>query len=142
MVQSGIDQLREQVRGAVITPDDEGYEQARRVYNAMIDRRPAAVVRCANAGDVVAAVNFAREHQLDLAVRGGEHSVPGFGTCDDGVVIDLSGMRGVRVDQASRSLPRHSRRHVGAGLRILNLVADPHRVLRVTRALAPFPWTH
>jgi len=101
MVQSGIDQLREQVRGAVITPDDEGYEQARRVYNAMIDRRPAAVVRCANAGDVVAAVNVAREHQLDLAVRGGEHSVPGFGTCDDGVVIDLSGMRGVRVDQAS-----------------------------------------
>jgi FAD/FMN-containing dehydrogenase len=69
MVQSGIDQLREQVRGAVITPDDEGYEQARRVYNAMIDRRPGAVVRCANAGDVVAAVNFAREHQLDLAVR-------------------------------------------------------------------------
>jgi FAD/FMN-containing dehydrogenase len=98
MVQSGINQLREQVRGVVITPDDEGYEQARRVYNAMIDRRPAAVVRCANADDVVAAVNFAREHQLDLAVRGGEHSVPGFGTCDDGVVIDLSGMREVRVD--------------------------------------------
>jgi FAD/FMN-containing dehydrogenase len=101
MVQSGIDQLREQVRGAVITPDDEGYEQARRVYNAMIDRRPAAVVRCANASDVVAAVNVAREHQLDLAVRGGEHSVPGFGTCDDGVVIDLSGMRGVQVDPAA-----------------------------------------
>ena len=101
MVQSGIDQLREQVRGAVITPDDEGYEQARRVYNAMIDRRPAAVVRCANAGDVAAAVNFARENELDLAVRGGEHSVPGFGTCDDGVVVDLSGMRGVRVDPAA-----------------------------------------
>jgi FAD/FMN-containing dehydrogenase len=101
MVQRGIDQLREQVRGAVITPDDEGYEQTRRVYNAMIDRRPAAVVRCANAGDVVAAVNFAREHQLDLAVRGGEHSVPGFGTCDGGVVVDLSGMREVRVDPAT-----------------------------------------
>ena len=101
MVQSGINQLREQVRGAVITPDDEGYEQARRVYNAMISRRPAAVVRCANAGDVVAAVNFAREQQLDLAVRGGEHSVPGFGTCDDGVVVDLSGMRGVHVDPAA-----------------------------------------
>ena len=101
MVQSGINQLREQVRGAVITPDDEGYEQARRVYNAMIDRRPAAVVRCANAGDVAAAVNFAREHQLDLAVRGGEHSVPGFGTCDNGVVVDLSGMREVGVDPAA-----------------------------------------
>ena len=101
MVQSGIDHLREQVRGEVITPDDEGYEQARQVYNAMIDRRPAVVVRCANTGDVTAAVNFAREHQLELAVRGGSHSVPGFGTCDDGVVIDLSGMRGVHVDPAS-----------------------------------------
>jgi FAD/FMN-containing dehydrogenase len=101
MVQPGTDQLREQVRGEVIAPDDDGYEQARRVYNAMIDRRPAVVVRCANAGDVVATVNFAREHQLDLAVRGGEHSVPGFGTCDGGVVVDLSGMRGVRVDPAA-----------------------------------------
>jgi FAD/FMN-containing dehydrogenase len=101
MVQSGIDHLREQVRGEVITPDDAGYEQARQVHNAMIDRRPAVVVRCANTGDVMAAVNFAREHQLDLAVRGGSHSVPGFGTCDAGVVIDLSGMRGVRVDPAS-----------------------------------------
>jgi FAD/FMN-containing dehydrogenase len=101
MVQPGIDHLREQVRGEVITPDDERYEQARQVYNAMIDRRPAVVVRCANTGDVTAAVNFAREHQLDLAVRGGSHSVPGFGTCDAGVVIDLSGMRGVRVDPAS-----------------------------------------
>jgi FAD binding domain-containing protein/berberine-like enzyme len=101
MVQSGIDHLREQVRGEVITPDDERYEQARQVYNAMIDRRPAVVVRCTNTGDVTAAVNFAREHQLDLAVRGGSHSMPGFGTCDDGVVIDLSGMRGVHVDPAS-----------------------------------------
>jgi FAD/FMN-containing dehydrogenase len=101
MVQPGTDQLREQVRGEVIAPDDDGYEQARRVYNAMIDRRPAVVVRCANAGDVVATVNFAREHQLDLAVRGGEHSVPGFGTCDGGVVVDLSGMRGIRVDPAA-----------------------------------------
>jgi FAD/FMN-containing dehydrogenase len=98
-----MDQLREQVRGAVITPDDEGYEQARRVYNAMIERRPAVVVRCANAGDVISAVTFAREHQLDVAVRGGEHSVPGFGTCDDGVVVDLSPMRGVRVDPANRT---------------------------------------
>jgi hypothetical protein len=103
MVQAGTDQLREQVRGEVIAPGDEGYEQVRRVYNAMIDRRPAVVVRCANAGDVVATVNFAREQQLDLAVRGGEHSVPGFGTCDGGVVVDLSGMRGVRVDPAART---------------------------------------
>jgi FAD/FMN-containing dehydrogenase len=94
----GIERLRERVRGSVIGPDDEGYDDARRVYNAMIDRRPAVIVRAANAGDVIAAVDHAREQDLDLSVRGGGHSVPGFGTNDDGVVIDLSGMRGVRVD--------------------------------------------
>ncbi|MEU9030352.1 FAD-binding oxidoreductase [Streptomyces sp. NPDC048383] len=93
-----IDHLRERVRGGVLTPQDEAYDEARKVHNAMIDRRPAAVARCVNAGDVMAAVGFARENDLDLAVRGGAHSVPGFGTCDDGVVADLSGMRGVRVD--------------------------------------------
>ncbi|WP_327384211.1 MULTISPECIES: FAD-binding oxidoreductase [unclassified Streptomyces] len=98
-----IDQLRERVRGAVVTPDDESYDEARKVHNAMIDRRPAAVVHCANAGDVMATVDFARENGLDLAVRGGGHSVPGFGTCDRGVVADLSGMRGVRVDAAGRT---------------------------------------
>jgi FAD/FMN-containing dehydrogenase len=98
-----IEALRERVRGAVITRDDDGYDEARKVYNAMIDRRPHVVVRTANAGDVMAAVDFARENQLDLAVRGGAHSVPGFGTCDDGVVIDLSAMRGVRVDPVNRT---------------------------------------
>ena len=96
-----IDELRGQARGDVISSEDERYEDARRVYNAMIDRRPAVIVRVANVGDVMAAVDFAREHGLDLAVRGGGHSVPGFGTCDDGVVIDLSGMRAVRVDPSS-----------------------------------------
>lgn len=96
-----IDDLRARVRGDVTSSEDEGYEDARRVYNAMIDRRPAVVVRAANTGDVMAAVDFARDNGLDLAVRGAGHSVPGFGTCDDGVVIDLSGMRGVRVDPAT-----------------------------------------
>ena len=98
-----LDQLRERVRGEIITPDDERYDEARKVYNAMIDRRPQVVVRAADAGDVMAAVDYARENGLDLAVRGGSHSVPGFGTCDDGVVIDLGGMRGVRVDAAKRT---------------------------------------
>ena len=103
MSQSTIGELREHVRGEVIAPEDGGYEDARRVYNAMIDRRPGVVVRVANVGDVMAAVNFARENGLDLAVRGGGHSVPGFGTCDHGVVIDLSRMRSVRVDPANQT---------------------------------------
>jgi len=98
-----IEKLRGQVRGPVIAPEDEGYAEARVVYNAMIDKSPAVVVRAADAADVVAAVNFAREGSLDLAVRGGGHSVAGFGTCDGGVVIDLSGMRGVSVDPANRT---------------------------------------
>jgi FAD/FMN-containing dehydrogenase len=98
-----IEQLRARARGAVIEPSDDGYDEARVVYNAMIDRRPRVVVRCSDAGDVVAAVDYARENGLDLAVRGGGHSVPGFGTVDDGVVADLSGMRGVRVDPAAHT---------------------------------------
>lgn len=98
-----IEQLRERVRGAVVSSEDEGYEEARKVYNAMIDRRPDVIVRCANAGDVMAAVDFARENGLDLAVRGGSHSVPGFGTCEAGVVVDLSAMRAVRVDPVSQT---------------------------------------
>ncbi|GLY66558.1 FAD-binding oxidoreductase [Amycolatopsis taiwanensis] len=98
-----LDTLRQRVRGEVITRDDENYDEARRVYNAMIDRHPRVVVRAVNAGDVLAAVDFAREHGFDLAVRGGSHSVPGFGTCDDGVVIDLLAMRGVRVDPRNRT---------------------------------------
>ncbi|WP_411102566.1 FAD-binding oxidoreductase [Streptomyces sp. cmx-4-9] len=97
------EQLRDRVRGQVVTPDDEGYDQARTVHNAMIDKKPAVVVHCANAGDVMAAVDFARENGIDLAVRGGGHSVPGFGTCDGGVVADLSAMRGVRVDPVRRT---------------------------------------
>jgi FAD/FMN-containing dehydrogenase len=98
-----IDSLSERVSGSVITPDDSGYEEARKVYNAMIDRRPAVVVRCTETADVVAAVDYAREHGLAVAVRGGGHSVPGFGTADDAVVVDLAGMRSVTVDPQRRT---------------------------------------
>jgi FAD/FMN-containing dehydrogenase len=98
-----LDTLRQQVRGQVIGAKDEGYDQARRVLNGMIDKHPVAVLRAANAGDVIAAVNFAREGRLNLAIRGGGHSVPGFGTVDDGVVIDMSNMRGVRVDPRQKT---------------------------------------
>jgi len=103
MITLTIDKLREQVRGDVITADDERYDEARKVRNGMIDKRPQVIVRPANAGDVMSAVNFAREGGLDLAIRGGAHSVPGFGTVDRGVVIDLSAMRGVRVNPQRRT---------------------------------------
>src|SRR5436190_22157746 len=103
MITLSIDSLRGQVRGDVIAPDDERYDEARKVRNGMIDRHPAVVVRPVNAGDVIAAVNFAREGGLSLAIRGGGHSVPGFGTTDRGVVIDLSRMRGVRVNPERRT---------------------------------------
>ena len=103
MTRITLDQLREQVGGDVIAPGNDAYDEARTVYNAMIDRHPAVVVRAASVSDVTAAVNFARENGLDLAVRGGGHSVPGFGTCDDGVALDLSGMRTVTVDPKSRT---------------------------------------
>jgi FAD/FMN-containing dehydrogenase len=98
-----IDGLRSRLRGEVITESDEGYEDARKVFNAMIDRRPAAVVRCSETADVAAAVDFARENELDVAVRGGGHSVPGFGTVDGGIVIDLAGMQAVDVDPERRT---------------------------------------
>jgi FAD/FMN-containing dehydrogenase len=103
MTNPTIGELREQVRGDVITPDDSGYDEARKVYNAMIDKRPRVVVRTRDVGDVKSAVDFARENEVDLSVRGGSHSVPGFGTNDDGVVIDLSLMRGVRVDPRTKT---------------------------------------
>jgi FAD/FMN-containing dehydrogenase len=105
-----VESLKENVRGPVITPDDPEYDQARRVYNAMIDRRPRVVVRPANVGDVMTAVRFAADNDLPIATRGGGHSVPGFGTCDDGVVIDLCDRRSVRVDPHTH----HARAEGGA----------------------------
>lgn len=91
-------QLKESLRGGLILPTDETYHDARAVYNAMIDRYPAAIARCVDVADVVQAVNFAREHHLPLAVRGGGHNGGGLGVVDDGLVIDLSLMKGTRVD--------------------------------------------
>jgi len=94
-----IQELREAVRGTIFTPSDEGYAEASRVWNGAHDgRRPALVVQCSGAADVIAAIGFARSNQLTIAVRGGGHSVAGFSTCDGGLVIDLSAMNGVRVD--------------------------------------------
>ncbi|HLH71100.1 MAG TPA: FAD-binding oxidoreductase [Candidatus Dormibacteraeota bacterium] len=96
-----VDELGSQLRGGLIRPGDQQYESARKVYNGMIDRRPALIARCVDAADVIAAVRFAGERELDLAVRGGGHNGAGLGTCDGGLVVDLSPMRGVTVDPAS-----------------------------------------
>ena len=105
-----IQELRESVRGEIFTPGTDGYDEACRVWNAAHDgRRPALVVRCTGAADVIAAVGFARSNDLPIAVRGGGHSIAGFSTCDDGIVIDLSSMNSVRVD------PETQRATVAAG---------------------------
>jgi FAD/FMN-containing dehydrogenase len=96
--------LSANLRGSVITPASSEYEVARKVYNGMIDRRPDAIVRCANVADVRAAVSFARQERLTVAIRGGGHNGAGLGVCDHGLVIDLSLMKGVRVSPAEKTV--------------------------------------
>lgn len=100
---STIAELRQRVRGAVIERGEEGYDEHRRVYNFMHDRHPAVIVRATATADVAAAVAHAGDNGLELAVRGGGHSVPGFGTCDDGLALDLSLMNSVVVDPAKKT---------------------------------------
>src|SRR5919205_4539561 len=95
-------ELHQGLAGRLIRPDDSGYDEARTIWNAAHDRRPALIVRCAGVADVMRAVEFARSEELLVAVRGGKHSIPGFSTCDDGIVIDLSQMKGVKVDPEAR----------------------------------------
>ena len=92
------------LRGKLFRPGDDGYDEARKVWNGMIDRRPALIARCAGVADVIAAVNFARDQGLPVAIRGGSHNVTGNAVCDAGVVIDLSNMKGIRVDPEKRTV--------------------------------------
>jgi len=97
------------LRGPVIGRGHPEYDEARKLYNGMIDKRPLMIARCADVADVIAAVNFGRDHDLPIAIRGGGHNGPGLGSVDDGLVIDLSAMKGVRVDPTARTV------RVGAG---------------------------
>jgi FAD/FMN-containing dehydrogenase len=94
--------LRARLRGELVVPGDRAYDEARRLFNAMIDKRPAAIARCAGVADVISAVDFARAHEFEVSVRGGGHNVTGNALCDGGVVIDLSPMKGVWVDPEAR----------------------------------------
>jgi hypothetical protein len=102
--QSTIQKFRESFRGQLLWPGEPGYDSTRTIPNAMIDRRPALIARCAGAADVIACVRFAREHDLVLAVRGGGHSVAGKSVCEGGLMVDLSALKGIRVDPAGRTV--------------------------------------
>ena len=102
MTPEALTTLGSHLRGAVVAPSDASYDTVRRIYNACVDRRPAAVVRCAGASDVIRAIAFARDADLPLSVRGGGHNVAGRAVCDDGIMIDLSTMKSVRVDQTRK----------------------------------------
>jgi len=98
-----VTELRAQVRGSVLLPGEGGYDEARTIWNAMIDRRPAVIVRAAGAADVVAAVQFASKHELPLAVRGGGHNIAGNAVTEGGLMLDLSGMKSVRINPATKT---------------------------------------
>ncbi|MEZ4863690.1 MAG: FAD-dependent oxidoreductase [Caldilineaceae bacterium] len=110
--ESKVKGLASRLRGELYRPEQPGYDQARRIWNGMIDRRPALIVRCSGVADVIEAVNFARDHALPVAVRGGGHNVAGLAVCDDGVMIDLSALKGIHVDP-QRYIARPTRRPLG-----------------------------
>lgn len=102
--QATIEAFKASLRGQLTMPEDKEYDAVRAVYNAMIDRRPGMIARCTDVSDVMAAVNFARDNDLLVAIRGGSHNGPGLGTCDDGLVIDLSPIKYTRVDPRARTV--------------------------------------
>ena len=98
-----LNQLQASVRGKIITPAESDYDESRQIWNGMIDRRPAAIVRCIGTADVVACVNFAREQEIPFSIRGGGHNIAGLCVADDALMIDLSQMQSVAVDVEART---------------------------------------
>src|SRR5437764_3717463 len=101
---NSISELKAKLRGRVIEPGDSDYDDARKIYNAMIDKKPRLIARCADVADVISSVNFARKHGLLLAIRSGGHNGGGLGICNDGLVIDLGSIKYTRVDPAARTV--------------------------------------
>ena len=101
--EAAVEKFRGSLRGKLILPDNDGYDDARQIWNAMIDKRPALIVQCTGVADVIASVDFARTNNLLVAVKGGGHNVAGNAVCDDGIMIDLSPMKGIRVDPVNRT---------------------------------------
>ncbi|MEJ2082630.1 MAG: FAD-dependent oxidoreductase, partial [Acidobacteriota bacterium] len=101
---SRLEQFASSLRGRLILRDNPEYDHARTIFNAMIDKRPRMIARCANVADVIAAVNFGRDRGLDTSIRGGGHNGPGLALVDDGLVVDLSSMKGIRVDPDARTV--------------------------------------
>ena len=104
LAEQAVNAFATQLRGELIQPGNARYDETRKVYNAMIDKRPALIARCMNATDVIHAVNFGRNNQMTVAIRGGGHNGPGLGTCDDGLVIDLSQMHSIHVDPSTKTV--------------------------------------
>src|SRR5678815_2627553 len=104
MTDQAVATFQQTLRGRLVRPSDADYDSVRALYNGMIDKRPRLIARAVDAADVITAVNFAREQGLLLAIRGGGHNGPGLGSCDDGLVIDLSLMKSVRVDPTNRTV--------------------------------------
>ena len=117
-----VDRFRDALDGTLLTPDSPAYDEARAVWNGMIDRRPALIARCAGEEDVIRSLRFARDHGLQVAIKGGGHNIAGSAMCDDGLVIDLSGLDAVDVDPASRSV----RVQPGATLGDIDAATQPH----------------
>src|SRR5438270_3160798 len=123
-----LQQFKSGLRGEVLDPGSDGYSSARRVWNGLIDRYPALIVRCTDNTDVMRAVEFARSQHLAVAVRGGGHSSPGYSVCDDGMVIDLSQMKGISID------PVQGRARTQAGLRLFEFVSGTQALGLATTA--------
>ncbi|MCB0749130.1 MAG: FAD-binding protein, partial [Ignavibacteriae bacterium] len=104
LVEDKIETFTSQLRGKIVMPSDASYDDERKVYNGMMNKLPGMIVKCVDVADVIASVNFGRENNLLISVRGGGHNAGGLGLCDDGLAIDLAGLKFVRVDVANKTV--------------------------------------